>query len=174
MNALSGAESQRSGGSATRRRPVGVELTEEESAALLLVAFADGGGRGTEAVEGAEEAAVGLVTPADITRPPPPGLAQAVQAPVVADPEAGVGLDVVARQLAQAGPGEQRSGPPGADGGHRVASLGRVQSGQALPRLGLEHGLGRALARERDVAHQLILLGAATGQVNSAMAAHCS
>ena len=57
------------------RWPVGVELAEELGAALGFVGLADGLGRAAKAVERAEEAAVGLVAPADIARAPPAGLA---------------------------------------------------------------------------------------------------
>src|SRR5437870_1891486 len=102
-------------------RPVGVELAEEEGAALGFVVLTDGGRRAAKAVERAEEAAVGLVAPADVARPPPARLPQAVEAAVIPDTEAGVGLDVVTRQLTEARPGVQRAGPAGHDGSRLVA-----------------------------------------------------
>src|SRR5205085_8429916 len=100
--------------------PLRVELAEELGAAFGFVGLADGLGHTPQAVEGAQEAAVGLVPPADVARPPPPGLAQAVEAAMVADAEVGVGLDVVPAELAQLRPGLERPRPPCGDGRRRV------------------------------------------------------
>src|SRR5437763_276098 len=70
---------------AVGRRPVRVELAEELGAAFGFVGLADGLGHAPQTVEGAQEAAVGLVPPADVARPSPPGLAKAIEAAVVAD-----------------------------------------------------------------------------------------
>ena len=99
-----------------------------------------------------------LVPPADVARAPPPGLAQAVEAPVVAHPEGGVGLHVVPAQLAQAGPGVEEAGPPGDDRGHRRPAVvlrrleGGGQGGQGLGGLGGQDRLGQARG-EGDVSH---------------------
>ena len=74
-------------------RPAGVELGQELRAALGLVGLADGLGGTAQAVEGAEEAGVLRVGPADVAGAPPAVGPQAVEAPVVADPVGGVGLD---------------------------------------------------------------------------------
>src|SRR5689334_23172295 len=84
--------------------PVGVELVEELVAALLLRPLADGGRRPPQAVEGAEEAAVALVLPPDVAAPPPAVGPKCVEAAVVADPVAGVGLDIVAGEIAEGRP----------------------------------------------------------------------
>src|SRR3954462_2240165 len=110
-------------------RPVGGELAGELGAAFGFVVFADGGGGAAQAVEGAQEAAVGLVAPADITGAPPTRLAQSVEAAVVADAEVGVGLDVVARHLAEEGPRFERPGPAGGDSRHRISTLGGLKGG---------------------------------------------
>ena len=61
--------------------PGGVELVEEEGAALGLVVLADAGGGPLEAVEGPEEAPVRLVLPADVAGAPPAVLARSVSRP---------------------------------------------------------------------------------------------
>src|SRR5688572_14602509 len=68
--------------------PLGVELVEEGVAPLLLVRLADDGSHPAEAVEGPQEAAVGLVAPPDVARAAPSVGAQRVEAAVVADAEA--------------------------------------------------------------------------------------
>src|SRR5690606_27017958 len=92
-------------GGLRRGRPVGVELAEEQGAALGFVGLADGLGRRAQAVERAQEPAILLVAPADVAGSPPPARPQAVEAPVVADPEVRVALDVVASERAEPGPG---------------------------------------------------------------------
>src|SRR5690242_17251812 len=82
--------------------PVGFELVEELVAPLRFVGLADRLGRRAQPVERAQEAAVLLVAPADVARTAPAGLAQLVEPAVVADAEARVRLDVVARELAEA------------------------------------------------------------------------
>src|SRR5207245_11338360 len=89
--------------------PVGVELAQEQGAALLLVDLADGRGRPAQGIKGTEEATVRLVPPPHIARTPPAGAPQGVQAPVVADPGIGVGLDLVPGQQRELGPGLQEA-----------------------------------------------------------------
>ena len=128
------------------RGPVGVELAEELGAAFLLVGLADGGRRVAQAFEGAEEAAVALVGPAHVPRSPPSRGAQRIEAAVVADAEAGVGLDVVAPQLAQLGPGVDEARERGGYACHCVAAaLGRFRAsgGQSVGGLGRGRGQHR-------------------------------
>ena len=73
----------------------------------------------------------------------PPAAPQGVETPVVADPEAGVGLDVVPGQRSERGPGVERPGCRPHHVGHGVAA--------PLPRLGQR--------RARAVAHGLGLVG---------------
>ena len=89
-------------------------------------------------------------SPPHVARAAPAGLAQPVEAAVVADPEARVRLDVVAGELAEPGPAVEEPGPARDDGGDRVAA--RVRSGAAsaarergerVGGLGVEHRLGR-------------------------------
>src|SRR5205807_4465880 len=93
--------------SGVRAAPVGVELAQEELAPLLLVGLADAAGHAGQPGEAAKEAAVGRMAPPHVPRSPPSRPPQRVQAPVVPDAEVGVGLDVVAGQLAQPGPALQ-------------------------------------------------------------------
>src|SRR2546429_4962795 len=96
------------GGKARRlaalRTPFRVELAQELGAPLLLVVLADRGGGDAQPVQRPEEALIGRVSPPHVARSPPTRLAQAVEAAVVADPEARVRLDVVAGELPEAGP----------------------------------------------------------------------
>src|SRR2546430_11024149 len=85
---------------AALRTPFRVELAQELGAPLLLVVLADRGGGGAQPVERPEEALIGRVPPPHVARSPPPRLAQAVQAAVVADPEAPVRFDALAGKLA--------------------------------------------------------------------------
>src|SRR6266511_15279 len=131
--------------------PIGVELVEELVAPLRLVDLADRGGGGTQPVERTQEPAVRRVTPPDIPGPAPTRLSQRVEAAVVADPEAGVRLDVVTRQLAEPGPRVEEAGPARHHLGHRVAAgvgLGcerGVESHERVRGLGRQHRLGRSL-----------------------------
>ena len=127
-----------------------LELVEELGAAGLLVGLADRRRAAAQAVERAEEPAVGLVPPPHVARAPPARLPEPVEAAVVADPEARVGLDRVAGELAQAGPAVEEAGPPRDHGGDRVASVGargarapRPSALERLGRFGVEHGLGQ-------------------------------
>src|SRR6266480_852265 len=96
---------------AALRTPFRVQLAQELGAPLLLVVLADRGGGGAQPVERPEEALIGRVPPPHIARSPPTRLAQAVEAAVVADPEARVRLDVVAGELPGAGPGSDPQAP---------------------------------------------------------------
>ena len=77
---------------------------------------------------------------AHVARAPPAGLAEGVEAPVVTDPEAGVGLDVVPGMLAEAGPPVEEPGEAGHHGGHRLPPGLAVERQRRLQRLA---GLGR-------------------------------
>ena len=76
-----------------------------------------------QGLERAEEAAVGLVAPADIARAAPARRPQRVEAPVVADAGVGVRLDVVLGQLGQRGPGLQVTRMGGGDRGDGALGL---------------------------------------------------
>src|SRR4051812_8411929 len=75
--------------------PIRVELVDELVAPLRLVGLADRLGRAAQTFERAQEAAVLLVLPADVAGAAPTGLAETVEATVVADAETRVRLDVV-------------------------------------------------------------------------------
>src|SRR5260370_1030775 len=96
---------------AALRAPLRVELVEELCAPLLLVVLADRAGGGAQPVERPEEALICRGPPPHVARAPPTGLAEPVQAPVVADPEARVRLDVAAGELPEAGPRTAGPGP---------------------------------------------------------------
>src|SRR5207247_2522180 len=102
--------------------PGRVELVEELGAAGLLVGLADATGLAPEAVEGPEEPEVLGVGGPHVAGAPPAGLAQGVEPPVVADPEGGVALDVVAGVLAEPGPAVEEPGEAGDHGGDGVAA----------------------------------------------------
>src|SRR5450759_511335 len=106
--------------------PVRLELVEEREAPVGLVGLADRGGDPAEPGEGPEEPPVGRVHPPDVARPAPAGPPEPVEAPVVADPIAGVRLDVVVCRVAEASPSVQERGPVGDDRGDRVAPGGRL------------------------------------------------
>src|SRR3954468_18644213 len=99
-----------------RGGPRRIELDEELAAALGLVRLADGRRLPVQSVQSPQEPAVAGIPPAYVTRAPPAVLAQLVEAAVVAHPEGGVGLDVVAPQLAEAGPAVEGTGPAGDHG----------------------------------------------------------
>src|SRR5271154_4490492 len=75
------------------RPPLGIELAEEELAALLLVHFADGAGCSTQGVERTQEAPIRLVAPAHVSGSPPARRPERVETPMVTDPRVGVRLD---------------------------------------------------------------------------------
>lgn len=132
----------------------GIELGQEEGAPVGLVGLADGSGLTLETLQRPEEAPVGLVLPADVARASPAGATEAVEAAVVAGPEAGIGLDVVTSQLTELGPGVEEPREAGHHHGDGIASfvLGRGQRGferrQGLAGLGVEDRLGRATRRQ--------------------------
>jgi probable phosphomutase (TIGR03848 family) len=150
------------------RRVFGVELAEEFRAALRLVRLADRVRRRAQSIERTQEAAVRLVTPAHITRPAPTRLAQTIEAPVVADAEVGIRLDVVASESSQLRPRVEKAGPTRADVGDRVPTavdLGE-RSTQRLQRvvgLGVENRLGRSGLGEAYVGHREGSYGIAAG-----------
>ena len=98
-----------------RRGPGRVELAEEEGAALLLVASRRcGRRRPARPCSARRKPRFSACGPADVAAPPPAVAPQPVEAAVVADPEGGVGLDVVASRARPAGPsrrGSAASGP---------------------------------------------------------------
>ena len=124
--------------------PRRLELVEELVAAGLLVGLADGRRTRAQPVERAEEAPVGLVLPPHVARAPPAGLAQPVEAAVVADPEVRVRLDRVAGELDRGGPSRRGTGatarPPAATASRRAGS-----AAARAPRRG-----ARARRRARD------------------------
>src|SRR6476661_775530 len=79
-----------------RRRGGGAAVPQELRAALRLVVLADRRGGGTQHVQGAEEAAVGLVLPRHRAVALPARPPQLVQAAVVAGPRVRVRGDRVA------------------------------------------------------------------------------
>src|SRR4051812_43830343 len=101
--------------------PVGVELVQELATALLLVAFADRRGALAQALERAQEPTVRRVLPPHVAVAAPAVLAQGVEPAVVADPEVGVRLDVVARVLTEVRPAVDEARPVRAHVGERVA-----------------------------------------------------
>ena len=110
--------------------------------------LADAAGGRLEAVQRPQEALVLGVGPADVAAAPPAVLAEPVEAAVVADPEGGVGLDVVAGELAQAGPrrrGSGASGPPPRT--PRPAARRRVRRGRRRGRRAPRRARGRARSR---------------------------
>src|SRR5690606_5687388 len=116
-----------------------------------------------QAVERAQEPAILLVAPADVAGSPPPARPQAVEAPVVADPEVRVALDVVASERAEPGPGVEERRPPGDHGGDRLPALrlGTLESGGE----GIERP-GRLLVEDR-------LGGPGRGQVDRLITHRC-
>ena len=97
-----------------RRRPRRVELAEEQRAALGCSSSSPiaAGGRSRPA-SARRKPAVVVVRPAHVAAPPPAVGPQAVEATVVADPERGVALDVVAAELAEPGPAVEERGASG-------------------------------------------------------------
>src|SRR5262249_32523773 len=73
--------------------PLGVELAEEQRAALCFGLLADCGRRGAQGLQSPQEAAVGVVLPPHVARPAPSGGSQGVQTAVISDTGVGVGLD---------------------------------------------------------------------------------
>ncbi len=141
------------------RGVIGVQLAAEFGAALGLVALADRFGRGAQAVERPEEAAVRLVTPPYVARSPPPRLTEPVEAAVVADAKVRIRLDVVAAESSQLRPRVEETGPPRADIGDGVPpSVDLCQRGpegfQRVIGLGIQNGLGRPGRREVNVGHR--------------------
>src|SRR3954454_2572 len=91
--------------STLRRHAARIALGEEDAAALGLVVLANAPGGLTEAAQRPEEAAGLLLGPADVAAASPAVGPQAVEATVVADAVAGIGLHVVPPEVAEAGPG---------------------------------------------------------------------
>lgn len=139
--------------------PIGFELQQELGAARLFVGLADGAGGRAHPVEGAQEPTVRLVLPADIARAPPAGLTQSIESAVIADAEACVGLDVVARECAELRPCVEESWPACHHVGDRVAPLfGRcgervIERGERVGGFGRQHRLGETARAEVDVRH---------------------
>ena len=104
-----------------------------------------------------QEAAVRLVLPAYVAAAPPPGLAELVQTAVVPDPEAGVRLDRIGRELAEPRPPVEEARRRRNHGFDRVPSTLRIALGECgferrgdLGRRFGEDGLGRTTAVEPD------------------------
>ena len=149
--------------------PAGVQLVQELVAPLRLVDLADGLRRRPQTFERAQEAAVGLVVPPDVSRSAPARLAQAVEAAVIADAEVRVRLDVVARELPEPRPRVEELRPARTHVGDCFAPTpdGAVQRGaQRVERvvgLAIEHGLGYATRSESHLRHERMMLSAHTG-----------
>src|SRR4051812_8354740 len=102
--------------------PGRVQLEQELRTAGFLVGLADRRGGRAQAVEGPQEAPVGLVLPADVAAAAPAGLAELVEPSVVPDPEARVRVDRVLRELAEASPAVEEPRRASDDGFHRSAT----------------------------------------------------
>lgn len=134
-------------------------MQEELRTSGLLVGLADRPGARPHPFERPQEAPVGLVAPAHVTRSPPTGLAETVQAAVITDAEVRVGLDVVAGECAELRPGVEKPRPTADDIGNGItALLGRrfesvLECGECIGGFGREHGLGKTALGEIDVGH---------------------
>ena len=71
-------------GGTAQAAPFRIELAQEQGTPFGLRLLPDGGRRGPQGIQGAQEAPVGIVGPADVARAPPPGAEQGVQAAVAA------------------------------------------------------------------------------------------
>ena len=148
--------------------PARIELAKEVGAALLLVGFTDRRRGPTQTTEGPEEPTVRRMLPAHVPRPTPAVLAESVESTVVADPERGVRLDVVAREQSELCPPVEEAWPTGDDVGDGVATLRRrarqrpAERVEGLGRLGIENGLRRTLRCEGDggIGHRPLIVGA--------------
>ena len=87
----------------------GVELTNEESAALGLVRFAEHLGGLGQSGQAGEETAVRGVLPPHVTTAPPTVGAESVEPSVITDPEVGVALDRIDRRGAERRPHVRRT-----------------------------------------------------------------
>ena len=149
-------------------RVIRVQLAQEFRAALCLVRFSDGVGRGAEAVERTQEATIRLVAPTHVAGTPPARLAEPVEPAVIADPEIRVGLDVVTTEATQLRPrveearparADVRDGiPPPVDLGQRAA-----QRFERAVRFWVENRLGRSGRRELHIGHREGSYGIAAG-----------
>ncbi len=149
-------------------RVIRVQLAQEFRAALRLVGFSDGVGRGAEAVERTQEAAVRLVAPAHVAGAPPAGLAEPVESAVITHPEICIGLDVVTTEATQLRPRVEEARPACADVGDGVppaVDLGQraAQRLECVVRFWVENRLGRPGRRELHVGHREGSYGIATG-----------
>jgi hypothetical protein len=116
---------------------------------LFFVVFPDCSGSAPKTFEGTEEPSVGLVMPAHVTRAAPPVLTKGVKTAVIADAERGIAFDFVAAELAQAGPGVEKTWVVGDNGGDRGAAVirrngkGLFECGQPFCRFCCQNGFGR-------------------------------
>src|SRR5690606_30040298 len=151
------------GASAVVVIPRGIELAEERRHPLDLVVLADLGGGSGQPGEGAKDATVGLVLPADITAAAPAVGAQRVEAPVIADPIGRVPLDRIAPERAERSPGRtrpRRRHDDRSDRGASVFAAQRLCLGQRLQQrrgLGWQDGFGRAGRGETNLRHAAML-----------------
>lgn len=113
-------------------RPGGIELPEEQGTPFGFVVLSDAFGGIGQSGEAAEEPSVVLVDPSDMAAPPPAVGSETIEASVIADPVGGIGLDIVAAELAEAGPTVEEPRMVGDDGGHRGSTIGGVSSASGL------------------------------------------
>lgn len=120
---------------------------QELLAPFGLLALADASSDHGQAVQGSQEATVGGVIPPHVATASPAAGTEAIKSAVIADPECGVGLDVVAPELTEASPTvEERGVIPHHSGDRRSTPLPvDVQRGlerlEKSIRLGVEDGL---------------------------------
>ena len=147
---------------------------------MLLVGLTDGGGRLLQGVHGTEEALVGLVAPAHVTRAAPPRGPQGVEAAVVPDAGVRIAFDRVPAQLRQVGPGVETARILRRDGGHGIPAL-RGGKGprphEGCSQLGgerLQHGFGAAGGELDGVVggHRVMLGGGRAASTVRAVLSH--
>src|SRR5690606_8549576 len=128
----------------------GAAVAQELLAALGLVVLADRGGGAAERVEGAQEAAVGLVLPRDGAVALPAGAAELVEPAVVTGAREGVRVDDAA--VGEGAVGEL--GPRGGVVGVPRGDFERVDAVlQRRPGLGVVRQFGRRRAAEQVLGH---------------------
>ena len=137
--------------------PSGVELAKEEVASRGFVLLADCMGRGSQAMQGQKKSPIGLVIPADKTATTPATASESVKTTVIADPERGVSLDVVARQATKLGPGRQKRWPLSDNAAHRTPRVVTIESfgkrKQRVRRFKVDHRLRWARTGQVDIGH---------------------
>ena len=136
------------------RRPRRVELAEEHRASLGFIGFTDRFALRPQAIQTPQQPAVGRVRPSDVPAAPPAILAESIEPSVVADPERGVALNVVAPETAKGGPPIEKSRCAGHGEGDGLAPF-RLRAGERGGEgddggrgFWVEHGLGWAASGE--------------------------